>query len=532
MSRVTFRRRRRAPDRAIHSPLGPFLAMRDSLDVTASRRERARLLRNMYPLEPHHTGRVVGRPGVTGLGAQLASGADVQWIGQFTKIDGTEYSVAIVGGRIFTLNWGTSAWTEVVTAANLATASVTLSTTAKIRCVVFADELIVSDGVNTPFAWDGTTGAGGLTSLTNAPVFYGQPVVHYGKLFGINNANRAEIQWSEEAQPNTGYDAGGYNNAWELRQTDTNALVRLVPTNESLYVFRERSITEIFGEVTTNFSSTGTRESVSSTIGTKAPDSVIYANRYIVFADADGNPYYLAPGGTPTPMFEDFHETLDTFDPTCFCDVEASTEPSLDLIVMGYKGVNDTDLGQQLGFHFEGGHPPFPVSVLTGYEAKRFGILKNADGEPTAVHGTTDGYLLEHKTPDDNVWNDVLPAGTVPISHAVHTNFAGLAEQVESHFDRADFLVFARSDATITVRGQTDQALGDSLVLSYEGEAADWDVAVWDTDVWAGYGIEHVSVGLNEFGRYCGLNIEHEALGERFGFISGQIRHRPLNTYR
>lgn len=530
--RVATRRRRRAPEQATYSPLGPFLAIRDSLDVTSSQQERARLLRNVYPLEPHHAGRVVGRPGVTGLGAQLASGADVQYLGQFTKVAGTEYTVAIVGGRIFTLNWGTSTWSEVVTAANLTTASITLSTTAKIRCVVFADELIVSDGTNTPFAWDGTTGAGGLTSLTNAPVFYGQPVVHYGKLFGINAANRAELQWSEEAAPNTGYDAGGYNNAWELRQTDTNALVRLVPTNESLYVFRERSITEIFGEVTPNFSSTGTRESVSATIGTASPDSVLYANRYVIFADADGQPYYLAPGGTPQPMFKDLHETIEGLDPSAFDDVEAFREPSLELLCFAYKGTNDTDLGTALCFHFEGGHPPFAVAVFTGYEAKRHGVLKNGDGVPTAVHGDTAGYIYEHKTPDDNVWDDELAAGTQAISHAVHTNFAGFAAQAESHFDRADFMVLARSDATITVRSQTDQGLGGTLQLTYEGESADWDTAVWDTDVWAGYGIEHLSVGLNAFGRYCGLNIEHEQVGERFAFISGEIRHRPLNFYR
>ena len=98
-----------------------------------------------------------------------------------------------MGGKFYTYNWGTDVFTEVVTAANFTTASITLSSTAKCYAVTMADKMVVTDGVNTPWMWDGTTGASGLTKLTNCPVLYGRPTVYYAKLFGIKNTERSTM---------------------------------------------------------------------------------------------------------------------------------------------------------------------------------------------------------------------------------------------------------------------------------------------------------------------------------------------------
>src|SRR2546430_9136670 len=105
-----------------------------------------------------------------------------------------------------------------------------LSTTAAIDAVNFANKLIITDGINTPVAYDGTS----FTVLTNCPVLFGPPTVYYAKLFGITASDHHQLVWSEENDPTTGYTAGGFNNAWILGQTKQDAITRLLGTNAAL----------------------------------------------------------------------------------------------------------------------------------------------------------------------------------------------------------------------------------------------------------------------------------------------------------
>ena len=509
---------------------GPFIGMRDSLDPTSSQTELACLLRNCYPVEPHLVSRVAGRPGFNQMGAQLGSGGDVQFIGQFTKLDGTEYTIAIVGGQFYTLNWGTSTWTEVLTAANLSAASVTLDPSARVYAEVMADQIGFTDGVNTPWIWDGTTN-GGVTLLSSVPVAYGPPTIHYGKAFWIKNADRATFVWSEEGSWNTGYEVGGFNNSWTLRQTDQNALTRLLGANEALYVFRERSITEILGEVNSNFASAGTRESVSETTGTAAPASVFFDDTDVFFADADGRPHIIRPGSRPVSIWEDFAETLRGMDVTKFDEIEGYWDPTLELAILAYEEINQTERSRQLCYHSTGGEIPHASSVFDGYTFTRVGVVKDGDGDPVVMHGSTDGYLYVHGTPDGTIWDDGFNAGDQPIEHEVCTNFIAYDEGAEAHFSRGDFIFLTRSDISITARVTTNSGLGATQTIRLEGSHAKWDEAVWDTDVWTGPEIQHGEVGFNDYGRYAKISLSHKGGAERFGFVSGRVQGRSVGTY-
>lgn len=530
MVRASTRRRRRIPDRHTRFTLGPFVGMRDSLDPSASRPNLARMLRNCYPQEPQHLARVVGRPGFDQLGAQLGGGGDAQFIGQFTKLDGTEYTIAIVGGQFYTLNWGTSTWTEVLTAANLSSASVTLSSTARVYAVTFADNIVFTDGTNTPWAWDGTTN-GGITSMTNAPVAFGAPTVYYGKLFFIKATERSTLVWSEENALNTGYEAGGYNNAWTLGQTDADALTRLVGANEALYVFRERSLTAISGEVNANFASTGTREAVSNTIGTRAPASVFFDGLKLLFVDADGRPHVLQPGGQPVSIWEDFRETLKSMDSTKFDEVEGFWDPTLELATFAYEELFQTERSAQLCYHATGAEIPQAASVFSGYTFTRIGVVKNADGDPRVLHGSTDGYIYQHGVPNGTIWEDGFNSGDVHIAHVTETGYAGYEASLEQHFDWADVVVSSESDATYGVSIRTD-GLGNAQNLDVSGSVALWDVAQWDNAVWSSVSVRRGSVGFNEFGFYASVRITHGNGSERFGLVNVALRGRPLNFYR
>src|SRR5207245_3963468 len=88
-------------------PQGPFNAAQDSLDPPTADPVRALLLQNCYPVPGPPGSAVVGRPGYQQLGGQLggAGARRVQGFHQYTKADGTEFTIAFVGGLMYTLNW-------------------------------------------------------------------------------------------------------------------------------------------------------------------------------------------------------------------------------------------------------------------------------------------------------------------------------------------------------------------------------------------------------------------------------------------
>lgn len=229
----------------------------------------------------------------------LGSALEVQALNVLIAV--ASKNVGVFDGELYDESGGS--WTRRVTTANLTTAGITLAGDGRVFTVQFGSVMVISDGVNTPFTWDGSAGAGGLVKLTNAPVFYGRPTVYYGKLFAIKNTERDTIVWSEENQPNTGYEAGGFNNAWSLTQTGGGSLYALLGTNEALYYWRANRVGAIRGAVTPDFTASGTHDDVG-TEGTTDTEAVCYVGGLVWFADTMGRPHYIE-GGRAVDAWDD-----------------------------------------------------------------------------------------------------------------------------------------------------------------------------------------------------------------------------------
>jgi hypothetical protein len=501
---------------------GPFVGVRDTSQPPDARTGYAYALENCYA--DITSGLVLGRPGFTQMGSQQGSvGARVcQWIGQFTSTGGTEATVAILNGQILTYSWGSNAWSTSVSAANFGTAGITISTTARIYAVMFNDLLIVSDGTNTPFSWNGTSGAGGLTSLTNCPVLYGQPVVYYFKLFGIKNGERDTIVWSEEGTPNTGYEAGGYNNAWTLPGTQGEPIVALAPRNDSLGILRPRSTTTITGAVNDAFKTTGTRASVSERSGTRSPASVLVLDEGTVLLDADGFPQFWFTGGgyaTDPSMADGCLETVAIVPNVSLLGAETLYDPLTDLIVIGVGDTSNTHSVQYLCFRHHQSVPHY-VGRFSGFPAQRMGIVKDADGSPRWVHaGVSDGYLYAHGFPGGDLWSDALNAGTQAIAHTVVTQALGYDPDTASIFDQVTWVFHNPDDIYVTVDYETSRGMSltsQALTIAGQGGAL-WDVAQWDVDVWgSAMGEQRAKAGTLAHGRWVRHRVQHAQNGREF----------------
>ena len=424
-----------------------------------------------------------GRPGRYRItGTQLGSGGAGQLVYQFTKIDGTQYTVGIVGGKFYTLNWATGVWTEVVTGANFATATISLSSSARCYAVTLNDKMVVSDGVNLPWTWDGTSGAGGLTKLSNCPVLYGQPTVYYAKLFGIKNTERSTVVWSEENDPTTGYEAGGFNNAWTLSQTGSDPLYAIRATNEALFYWRQRSIGAIRGAVDDNFTNSGVLDAVSTLVGTRSPAGVCIYNNTAYFPDEYGRPCAFAIGGEVVElwrqvslMFDQDTQSQNYLGLLLSMDLSAASIALMDTIPLRALGgmmfrtvsVNG-DAGTSGCFYFGSNN------VAQGVWVGGNGGLASAGGEvinsvtnlPEVMDITTVGYTFS--TGKAAQWVDQNTSG-VNIGADLSVILPRMAANpaVEIHFDRAYLIVGADSDSiTWTMGCNTSRDQGSAATLA------------------------------------------------------------------
>jgi len=474
-----------------------FRGMRDSEDPQTADPTFAKLIQNAYPLNSATGARVVGRPGFVQAGAQLGASETrrVQGIGQYTKLDGTEYTVCVVGGKFYKYTWGTTTWTEVTLE------NATVSTTAPVYFVTMADVLVVSDGVNKPWTWNGTTD----TELTNAPVLYGQPTVYYAKLFGIKNIERSTIVWSEEADPTEGYEAGGYNNAWTLGQTDQDRLTAVLGTNEALFYWRPRSLGAIRGMVDVDFVNSGTREGVSATVGTASPGGVVVGGDDVYFMDADNRVHSLSLSGgrLDTNVWKSLRETRAGWDATKADKSLAVYDPQTNLALVGAVASGGTECNRYVAVDIASGEI---AGIWQGWTSTALGVVKNASGQPVVMHGTANGYVYVHGLPDGSVWNDqssTADGGTAAIAHVVTGAFLGAHMYQAKKFVRWDVNLYLETAATLAFSYKTSRGTPTAQNKSVTA-------SVYPRE-------HHASVGLLGDGRWILPTITHQSGSERFG---------------
>lgn len=306
--------------RAKEFEVSGFVGMYDSKAKGGEQSGQAPILINLLPSDTTRPSQVVLRSGLTRIGPsttlRVGSGTarTVQWIGLGVQFlgDGVIIRKPLVwcGGELYEVNVTTPTVTKVLSTAQLAAASPTIviSATLPIGAAVFNGKIVFAQKGVRPFMWDGTTGAG-LTSLTNAPINFessADPAVYYGKLFFMSTD--VEIQWSEENQPNVGYTASGFNNAWQLTTTGTSRLVCLIGTNEGLFYGRDGAIGIIRGAVSTTFTTDGVRESISPNSGPSVVSGsllpMLWADNTLFWFDGTNRPWAWRAGQGVVPLWK------------------------------------------------------------------------------------------------------------------------------------------------------------------------------------------------------------------------------------
>jgi hypothetical protein len=180
---------------------------------------------------------------------------------------------------MYEYSWSGSTWSVV----DLSTKSVTMAPSAKLSFANSRGRLIVTDGVNLPWMWDGGST---YTVLSQAPIS-NMVCVYYDRVFFYDaTATNIKFEWSFPADPTDGYDADG--NSWEFVQTDAGPVRGMAPLNNTLVILKEDSASFLRGSVESTFETDAVREGLSESEGT------ISGHTVIIF---DGDVYFLSQNG-------------------------------------------------------------------------------------------------------------------------------------------------------------------------------------------------------------------------------------------
>jgi hypothetical protein len=511
---------------------GPYVGMCDSQDLTATKKPRkANLLQNIYPQDSELGGGLISRPGFQTAGAVLgiAGHTRTQGLHQYTKKDGSQFTVGIAGGRLYTFNWGSRTWTNVVTTAQLTAAAITIDPDARVSLTTFANLLYVHDGIHAPWTWDGTTG-GGLTSLAGiAPVMYGPMATYYNKIMGVKATDRLTMVWCEEAQPGVGYDTGQFADWWTIGQSDPGQLTALLGTNGALNVFRAESSTAVTGAVDVNFKSNGTLDGNES-IGTLSPWAVLSREEQVFFLDRYGRPHVGTSGGRwENQMWEDFRESLATVAIGSLGSALAVDYTPASLVIFGLVEQGQTDCSMFLVLRVSDTGAQ-AAAIWRGFTASSMAMVLDGAGNPTLMHGDATGQFYDHGNPGGGVWDDYVGSagGSVAVLHILETGAIQADTMLEKIFDRLDLLLRATSDLHATVQLVGPSSSSPLLNLTVTAGQSKWDLDEWDLGVWSPSTLElHTDAGFGEAMRWAKVRVSHQQLGETFGLseltLSGQV---------
>jgi hypothetical protein len=437
---------------------GPFWGSQDTDAATNTDPRFAFQLANVFPEVPEQGSGLRVRPPwqVINGPSPLGSGGarTFQGFGTYRPVDGTTASnFAVCGGKLYRIGALAvpTTFTDITPAAG-----VTIDASARrVYLVQFGASLIVSDGVNRPWrTTDAHTSVGACTGayLTDvAQAWYGRPVVYYAKLFGIQATARTTIEWSEELDPDTGYSDATYDNTWVLGLTSSAPLTALCATNDALIYFRRDSIGAISGAVTTDFTTAGTHDAVSSKVGTLAPASVQLIDGTIWFVATDGRPYRYRVGGLPEELWRPGEVTTrpggSAANIAAMSLVQFNQQTRCVLITDGSAPTDATACtvwtldGRFVGTwgHEFGSAIDFTALGAWGVDTERTDVL---------VHGDDDGYVYRQVDIVDNssTATDTLTYGggtypTTSIPWSVQAPALGRDERAQILWDRVTWTV-------------------------------------------------------------------------------------------
>lgn len=399
--------RRQAP-KAVRYTSGPWKGTRTTTEPFDDADSLATDAANMYVPDIDQGSGFYARPGfaLDNNGAAVTTSSSVfrgQGAFSHTSLDGVTTNFVVFNGKLFRRSATGAAYADVSPSG----ITIDAGLTTRVYGTTFADQLIITDGVNEPWL---------ATNLSASPITgtkidydgmgvawsaFGPFVVYGGSVFCILNevdavARRSDISWSIAGDAATGYQQPDYDFNWTLLQsvgqTAPPPLFALAGTNTALIYFRELSIGAISGAVGPDLATSATHDAISQNIGTQSPQSVVQYGTTIYFVDQIGRPYRLVPGSEPDAIWLQLRAIVDESSigfPAITRNVAcAAFEPTLNLwFGASWSDIPSASMPCQEGYIFDARTATYlsRLSVADGAQMEAMGNFLDASGRSQLV---------------------------------------------------------------------------------------------------------------------------------------------------
>lgn len=507
--------RKRDPFEPIPLPFGPFKGQQDALSPDGEGEAWATRIRNGCVRRAADGSGVFSRPGFA-KGAKPATGEAQGSV--YFEAGGYQWELAVVGGGFYKMDLSGSTWS-----ANVKPAGVTINATGRVFVVPVPalGVVIVSDGVNRPWKFNPSTNVGSyLTDMAEAA--YGKPIVYAAKVMFIRTSDRTTMTWSNEGTVDLGYAAA--NNNWQLRQTGSEPLVALLPTNAQLYFFREHSVGAINGSIGPDFSTATTQDSVDPKFGTLSPDGPVAAGDRILFPDQNGQLRSFQIGGVGSSLLEGATVTLSDVNKGRLPSIWGVHLDDLNAVAWAMPLSSGSTANNDLVVF---GVPSLACWGTWGYTAaqaidfKVGNAGKDGAGRSVFYHFDADGDFYVQRQQDQAAAAYETIVGNTLIEFEVVTPFLGYDHNFDKVFDSA--MLDTLRDAA---------GYGPRVSVDYQDArgGATWTPAgrliVQAANVGSPFLPVRVEVGANGSGRYVKFRFRNLDEGNlvRHTYLGGEVR--------
>lgn len=389
------------------------------------------------------------RLGKTKLNSTTIGSGGVTSLYRYAKEGGTNYLVAQHSTNLYSQSWdGSSAitWGAAVKSSLNA---------AKLYGVVWKDVLILSNGVDNPFKWDGTT----ATDLGGTPPKLLYIKEYAGRLWGVDAANPNYIRFSDLED----YDVWPATNLIKVRDGDGDFITGLSPQTGGLIITKNKKVFPMYGTNKDNIDLPGP---FPEAVGCVAPDALL--DEGLLLSQDTLYPFSLNGIGSPITTHKPLIGLLTAAEKVSSFAV-AIPNKSRAVITFGNSGTLNLDSTNQ------------GVTTWSGLNAGCYAVC-DAEGDDGSllIGDATNGfvYKLDNETNDDGA-EIVTDIETAYLHHDTHREkawryFKPTLEPV----DEADVLLYLKHDIDYS------ETAGLFGVNKTSVDFLDWGVDEWGTGVW------------------------------------------------
>lgn len=353
---------------------------------------------------------------------------------------------------------------------------------------VAENNIVFTVGTQTaPFMWTGSGHALRLTTDTDVP---NATILEYHKnhLFLSGNTSNPSRVWFSNLDDMTNYTVTDFI---DIQTSDGSQVRALISAYDALYIFKDNSIWRLSGWERDTFR----LEKMVDGIGTLSNQSVVATNSGIYFTSRQCDVFHYDGSYTTTAISRKITTTVNGLN-------RNEVQRSLGLAFSTYK-FQDVDYYAAMVTGTANTENDTVLLFDTNYKAwTKFDGLNplswtvgdNSTGGKTMYFGDYSGYI--HQYPSASYYDGNVATSAIASFYQTKWFRYPEASLGDKHWRLLKTYALSVDDVFLHAECKSDyEASGKVVDINLESSQANWDVAVWDVDLWGG---ESVIVGRSE----------------------------------